>query len=115
MIPKIQPPNPNVEAAVRYNENKMDGAEGIRSTDDKSLAAIEDGHVLATRNVPDEMSLIDIFRERRLLSMKKKRSGPPLKEIAFHMSVNPSESDRPLSEKEAVVIEAGMERNFPGR
>ena len=104
MIPKIQPPNPNVEAAVRYNENKMDGAEGIRSTDDKSLAAIEDGHVLATRNVPDEMSLIDIFRERRLLSMKKKRSGPPLKEIAFHMSVNPSESDRPLSEKEAVEL-----------
>lgn len=39
MIVKIQPANPNTESAIRYNERKMDGAEGIRPGTDPELAA----------------------------------------------------------------------------
>ena len=104
MIVKIQPPNSNVENAVRYNERKMNGLEGIREQQDKSLTGIEDGHVLVTRNVPPGRELLDLFQERRLLSIKNKGTGPKLKQQTFHMSVNPSEDDRNLSEKETVEL-----------
>ena len=104
MIVKIQPPNSNVENAVRYNERKMNGLEGIREQQDKSSTGIEDGHVLVTRNVPPGRELLDLFQERRLLSIKNKGTGPKLKQQTFHMSVNPSEDDRKLSEKETVDL-----------
>ena len=104
MIVKIQPPNSNVENAVRYNERKMNGLEGIREQQDKSLIGIEDGHILVTRNVPPGRELLDLFQERRFLSIFKKRAGRKLTEQTFHMSVNPSEDDRKLSEKETVEL-----------
>ena len=103
MIGKIQPPNPNVENAVRYNERKMDGDIGIRDHKD-TVEEIENGHVLATRNVPEGVSMVDEFDRIKLENLKKRTSGPKIRNLTFHMSVNPSETDRPLSEAEAVGL-----------
>ena len=100
MICKIQPPNPNLETAVRYNEDKAKG----RKTNDEELQAIEEGRVLATRNVPEGKELLEVFQERRLLSLKNKRRGPKLTAMTFHMSVNPSDNDTSLSEADAVAF-----------
>ena len=102
MIVKIQPANPGIKSAVLYNEKKMTGEEGIRESENPELEAIEDGHVLVTRNVPEDSTLLEEFDKLDLATLKKRRSGPRLKNIAFHMSVNPSETDRKLSEQEAV-------------
>ena len=106
MILKIQKPNPDIIAAVRYNENKMSGREGIRPSNDNTeeLSVIEDGHILATRNVPEDTTLADEFERLKLLSIKKRRNGPPIQNVAFHMSVNPSDSDRKLDEAETVQL-----------
>lgn len=104
MIVKIQPPNANVRSAVEYNERKMNGEEGIRDHRDESLHGIEDGHVLATRNVPDGKTLTDVMDQHMLEALKKKRSGPATRNVAFHMSINPSETDRPLSDGDAVRL-----------
>lgn len=104
MIVKIQPPNAGIIAAMRYNENKMSGIEGPRPEDEEALEIIENGHILATRNVPDDTSLLDEFERLRLLSIKKRRSGPVLQNTAFHMSVNPSKGDKKLTEEEAIIL-----------
>ena len=101
MIGKIQPPNPNILSAVSYNEKKMDGKEGIREyelTDE--LKEIEDGHILATRNVPEDSTLTEEFDKLKLINMKNRTRGP-IKNFTFHMSVNPSDTDRELTEQEA--------------
>ena len=105
MILKIQKPSPRIKEAVRYNERKMDGAEGPRPSDtDEELSAIENGHVLATRNVPEGRTLIEEFEMTRMQYLRKRRSGPAVKNSTFHMSVNPSEDDRKLAEDEAVTF-----------
>ena len=102
MICKIQPANPNVLSAVEYNEKKMDGKAGIRDhATPEELVGIEDGHVLATRNVPEGSTLIGEFERLKILNLKKAMHGK-VKNQAFHMSVNPSETDRELTEEEAV-------------
>lgn len=105
MILKIQKPNPGIVAAVAYNERKMDGSEGIRpSNNDEELEAIENGHVLATRNVPENTTLSEEFEKTRTMYLRKRRSGPAVKNSTFHMSVNPSDGDRKLNEEEAVSL-----------
>lgn len=105
MICKIQPPNPDVESAVKYNERKMNSAEGIRDHETApELRGIEDGHILATRNVPEGSTLIDEFRRLKTLSMRERKSGPAIRNTSFHMSVNPSETDTPLDEATAVKL-----------
>lgn len=106
MIVKIQQPNPSILAAVRYNENKMNGTEGPRPSDAgaEELAAIEDGHVLATRNVGEDGSLVKEFQRLELLARKKGKTGPQLQNSSFHMSVNPADDDRKLSEEETVRL-----------
>lgn len=104
MIVKIQPSNPNIRAAVEYNERKMTGTEGAFSTEDPVLEGIEDGHVMATRNVPEGSTLIGEFERLTLLNLQMKQRGRELKNLSFHMSVNPSETDRPLGEKETVRL-----------
>jgi hypothetical protein len=104
MIVKIQPSHSNIKAAVEYNERKMNGAEGIRPSDDPELKGIEDGHILVTRNVPEGSTLTEEFERLTLLNIAKKQRGRELKNLSFHMSVNPAETDKPLSEKEAVTL-----------
>lgn len=105
MILKIQKPNPGIVAAVAYNERKMDGSEGIRpSNNDEELEAIENGHVLATRNVPENTTLSEEFEKTRTMYLRKRRSGPAVKNSTFHMSINPSDGDRKLNEEEAVSL-----------
>lgn len=102
MIGKIQPPNPNLLKAVEYNQKKMDGKEGIRDHEsEKELEEIENGHVLATRNVPEDSTLLDEFDRLKFLNDQKTSRGS-IRNLAFHMSVNPSDTDRELSEEEAV-------------
>ena len=102
MIVKIQPANPNVITAVDYNEKKMDGIAGIRDHEtEEELLGIEDGHVLATRNVPEGGTLLEEFERLMILNLKTAKRGK-VKNQAFHMSVNPSETDRELSEKDVV-------------
>ena len=102
MIVKIQPANPNVITAVGYNEKKMDGIAGIRDHEtEEELLGIEDGHVLATRNVPEGGTLLEEFERLMILNLKTAKRGK-VKNQAFHMSVNPSETDRELSEKDVV-------------
>ena len=105
MILKIQKPNPGIKEAVQYNEKKMDGAEGPRPSDtDEELSAIENGHVLVTRNVPEGRTLIEEFEMTRMQYLRKRRSGPAVKNSTFHMSVNPSEDDRKLTDDEAITF-----------
>ena len=102
MIANIEPPNPNITNAVRYNEKKMDGQPGIHDHDTpEDLFGIENGHVLATRNVPEGETLLGEFRRLKLLHLKQ-GTGRPFKNYTFHMSVNPSETDRHLPEEEAI-------------
>lgn len=104
MIVKIEPPNAGIIAAVRYNENKMNGIDGPRPENSEDLEVIENGHVVATRNVPEGSSLMDEFERLRLLSIKKRHTGPVIQNTAFHMSVNPASGDKKLSEEEAVRL-----------
>lgn len=101
MILKIQPANPGIIAAIRYNENKMSG-NSDEKTGDKNLEDIEEGRVLATRNVPDGKNLADEIERLKEKAMKARHSGPKIENITFHMSVNPSDTDKPLSEEQAV-------------
>lgn len=97
MIVKIQPPSSRMDQTLNYNETKADGAEGILEEEDISGT----GHILVTRNVPPQKEIEDEFERLRILNIKKTR-GRTLKNTAFHMSVNPGESDRRLGEKEIV-------------
>ena len=102
MIGNIEPPNPNIGNAVSYNEKKMDGVEGPRPSDtDESVRPIEDGHVLATRNVPEDGTLMGEFKRLKELNLRK-ATRAPMKNYTFHMSINPSDTDRVLSEEDAV-------------
>lgn len=103
MIFKIHQSSSDVNAAIRYNEKKMDGEEGIRPEGDAETEAIENGHILVTRNLAEGTSLADEFEKRKFESIKKRTRGQ-ITNVSFHMSVNPSETDRPLSEKETVSL-----------
>lgn len=104
MICKIQPQNPKMKAILKYNEKKVSGPEGFRDEELFPENSPDEGHVLITRNVPEGKTLEEVFEERWLASIKKKKAGPPLKNQTFHMSVNPSEDDRQLSERETVEL-----------
>lgn len=102
MIGKIQPANPNVISAVEYNERKARGGRAVRLHEqDKELLPIEDGCILATRNVPDDSTLLGEFEKLRINRIK---TGIKFKNNAFHMSINPSETDTPLSDEMAVEL-----------
>lgn len=101
MVVKIQPPSNMIEATMFYNERKADGPEGIRNMQDEMLRD-EDGHIVATENVPESSTLEKEFERLKLLNAKKTR-GRNLEKEAFHMSVNPGVNDTPLSE--AAIVE----------
>lgn len=95
MIVKIQPPNANPVASIQYNEKKMTG---LLPED------IESGHTLATRNVPEGSTMAGEFQKLYENVLKKRRRGQKLRNLTFHMSVNPGEDDRQLSEDEVVSL-----------
>lgn len=91
-----------MEATLYYNEKKADGPEGIRKIDDPMLKD-EYGHVVVTRNVPDDSTLEDEFERLRVLNSRKAK-GRHLEKAAFHMSVNPGINDRLLSDAMIVAL-----------
>lgn len=103
MVVKIQPPSPSamIDAIIAYNERKADGTEGINDGQDEDIDS--NGHIVATRNVPDDSTLKGEFDRLQVLNMKKTK-GRSLQNAAFHMSVNPGTADKPLSETEMVSL-----------
>lgn len=104
MVVKIQQAAEDIERALVYNGNKMTGPVGI--LEGEELQQYEEdhaqtGHVLAVVNVPELSDLRNEF-SRLKLKNKKNSKGRPLEKPVFHMSVNPGEGDRKLSEREVV-------------
>lgn len=104
MVVVIEKSHSNVGNTLRYNENKMDGVQGVRTQDDEFKEIAENGHVLATRNVPDGTTIDKEFERLESLANRVKKSGPYIKNVSFHMSVNPGEKDGELSEEKAVEL-----------
>lgn len=94
-------PNADFRAAISYNEKKTVGEKIADKKFEKDLEGIANGKVLATRNVPEGKTLSDEMERLRMNAIKKAK-GPHVKNIVLHMSINPSEDDKPLDEKEIV-------------
>lgn len=99
MIVKIQKSTSRISATLNYNERKADGEEGIRQ-ENTAEDMEEHGHIVKTLNVPDNSTLEEEFE--KLIERNMKTKGRKLKNISFHMSVNPSETDRKMSDAEMV-------------
>lgn len=103
MIAKIQPSNSAILNAVRYNERKASGEDVRDHQAGEGFADIEEGYVMATRNVPEGSTLLDEFDRLETLQSKK-GSGRRFRNNTFHMSVNPSATDKPLNDETAVAL-----------
>lgn len=90
MVVKIQKPVKDPRAAVNYNEDKM--------------REIEKGVILGTRNVPEDKSIVDVYKERETLARFNHTRGQQIKNVSFHMSVNPSESDEKIGDERIVSM-----------
>ena len=103
MIVKIQPLASNITNALRYNENKSEAKEGCLSPDEELeyLKSNSTGHILATFNVPEPSTLQNEFARLKMLNERNAR-GRKLLNPTLHISVNPGERDRKLSEAEVV-------------
>ena len=103
MIVKIQPLASNITNALRYNENKSEAKEGCLSPDEELeyLKNNSTGHILATFNVPEPSTLQNEFARLKMLNERNAR-GRKLLNPTLHISVNPGEKDRKLSEAEVV-------------
>ena len=103
MIVKIQPLASNIINALRYNENKSEAKEGCLSPDEELeyLKSNSTGHILATFNVPEPSTLQNEFARLKMLNERNAR-GRKLLNPTLHISVNPGERDRKLSEAEVV-------------
>lgn len=100
MIVKIQKSTNRISVTLNYNERKADGEEGIRPNGAEEEDISERGHIVKTLNVPDKSTLEDEFD--KLIEKNMKTKGRKLTNISFHMSVNPSETDRKMNEAEIV-------------
>lgn len=101
MICNIEPANPNILAAVAYNEKKANGNPGEHAPEEfAGMEHITDGYILATRNVPEGSTLTGEFERLRIKALKT--VGSRLKNPTFHMSVNPSVTDTQLDDARCV-------------
>lgn len=90
MVVKIQKPIKDPRVAVNYNEDKMH--------------EIEKGVILGTRNVPEDKSIVDVYKEREMLARFNRTRGQQIKNVSFHMSVNPSETDEKIGDEGIVSM-----------
>ena len=99
MIVEIHTAKSSIDNVSAYNENKMSSAyaEDLIHNEAEHKSAI-----LAERNIPAGKTLLDEAERLRLNDMKNRRHGPTVKNITFHMSVNPSETDK-KNDTETVV------------
>ena len=98
MIARIHTAKSNIEKVLDYNESKMA---------DNEIAGLlgeekDKGKVLAERNIPEGSSIVKEAERLQLKNLKNHRHGPAVSNVTFHMSVNPSETDR--KNDEATVI-----------
>ena len=97
-------------ATLGYNENKANGAEGVRTEEELALSN-EEGHIVATRNVPEGSTIKDEFERLKDYSRRKSR-GRKMENCTFHMSVNPAGSEmRRIGDKEMLeIIDTTMQK-----
>ncbi len=112
MICKIQPANPGISNAVSYNEKKTADGDVLELFKEN-----DNGYILATRNVPDNSTFEQELDRLAELAERKKHSGPALKNLTFHMSVNPSETDPKMSDEKATefIDELMKELGYAGQ
>ena len=105
MVVKIQPPSSKLTSTVIYNERKATGPEGVHDESQvmEDVANEELGHIVCDVNVPELSDLENEF-ERLQFKNKMTSGSRAIKNTAFHMSVNPGEEDKPLSEEEMVAF-----------
>lgn len=106
MIAKIFSAAGNADSAIWYSERKVEKAFGMRMEQDDTVPAedLDDSHLVAVRNVPDDSTLMDEFDRLEMLNVKTKTKGRKLEKPGFHMVLNPGDSDRRLSENEALEL-----------
>lgn len=101
MIAEIHTAKSKIENVSNYNESKM------VSEEVSDILKEENGNtskVLAERNIPEGSSLVKEAERLRLNDIKNRRHGPSVRNITFHMSVNPSETDRKNDEATVVAF-----------
>lgn len=100
MIVRIHTPKANIANVSSYNEAKARRGE----TDELLNEEGNKSKVLAERNIPEGSSITKEAERLRLDNLKKHRHGPTVKNVTFHMSVNPSETDRKNDEETIVAM-----------
>lgn len=114
MILEIEPPHGHTLGPLNYNETK---AKTVKESDPKLTTTMENpediktkGYVVATRNVPEGSSLEDEFERLKILGLINATRKKITLE-SFHMSVNPSATDKALTDEEArAFIDEVMQR-----
>ena len=100
MVVKIHTPKANIANVSSYNETKAKRGE----TEELLSEEGNKSKVLAERNIPEGSSITKEAERLRLDNLKKHRHGPTVKNLTFHMSVNPSETDRKNDEETIVAM-----------
>lgn len=106
MILEIEPPHGNTAGPLAYNEGKARTRQEppvMDTTSEREEDIRMKGYAVATENVPEGKTLEGEFdRLRQLGRVRRTRKAITLE--SFHMSVNPSDSDRKLTDAEAVAF-----------
>lgn len=98
MIVRIHTAKSSIASVSSYNEAKARRGETEELLNEEGNKS----KVLAERNIPEGSSITKEAERLRLDNLKKHRHGPTVKNVTFHMSVNPSETDR-KNDEEAIV------------
>ena len=100
MIVKIHTAKSSIANVSNYNETKarLDGAEELLNEEGNK------SKVLAERNIPEGSSIVKEAERLQLMNLKSRHHGPAVSNVTFHMSVNPSETDRKNDEATVVAM-----------
>ena len=97
MIVEIHSAKTSIKIVSKYNEIKMAGNEISDETKNESK-------VLAERNIPEGSSIVKEAERIQLMNLKRRHHGPTVSNMTFHMSINPSETDRKNDEATVVAM-----------
>lgn len=101
MIVEIHSAKTSIKIVSKYNEIKMAGNEtaDIISDETKNVSK-----VIAERNIPEGSSIVKEAERIQLMNLKRRHHGPTVSNMTFHMSINPSETDRKNDEATVVAM-----------
>ena len=100
MIVRIHTAKSSIANVSNYNETKvrLDGVEEFLNEEGNK------SKVLAERNIPEGSSIVKEAERLQLMNLKSRHHGPAVSNVTFHMSVNPSETDRKNDEATVVAM-----------